>query len=55
LRGEQRDEFGPDVSPEVRSPPMLREGGVLLVAFHESELVWVVEALVGLELQAVRR
>jgi len=33
---------------------MLREGGLRLVAFHERELVWVVDALVGVELQAAR-
>jgi hypothetical protein len=53
-RGEQRDEFGLDVAPEVRCPPMLREGGWRLVAFHERELVRVVDALVGVELQAAR-
>ena len=51
-RGEQRDQFGLDVAPEVRCPPMLREGGLRLVAFHERELVWAVDALVGVELQA---
>jgi hypothetical protein len=33
---------------------MLREGGLRLVAFHERELVWVVDALVGVELKAAR-
>jgi hypothetical protein len=33
---------------------MLREGGLRPVAFHERELVWVVGALVGVELQAAR-
>jgi hypothetical protein len=33
---------------------MLGEGGWRLVAFHERELVWVIDALVGVELQAAR-
>ena len=33
---------------------MLREGGLRLVAFHERELAWVVDALMGVEPQAAR-
>ena len=53
-RGEQRDEFDLDVAPEVRCPPMPREGGLRFAAFHERELVRVVDALVGVERQAAR-
>jgi hypothetical protein len=31
---------------------MLRERGLRLVVFHERELVWAVDVLVGVELQA---
>src|SRR3954451_15413064 len=53
-RGEQPDEFGFDVAPEVRCAPMLRERGLRLVALHERELVWVVDALVSVALQGAR-
>jgi hypothetical protein len=33
---------------------MLRDGGLRLVAFHERELVWGVDALVGVELLPAR-